>query len=208
MQTIVECPYCHAELEGSPSLNGNKVECPTCKKSFVMQLGQSPEWGMRNAIPPTTGGSRKSQGISIGISVLALLIAIAALVLVLLSPGMPRQKFSKDAETSVRNHLAFQIEIRSVGDYFWRKNGGKILKSLDIKEIKTNGSWAVAFYKLSLGATEVKDVMFLYKTQDGYWIEISEYTAEKKCQSEWYKDVKDRIDRFKKDSGKFDVLDM
>ena len=206
--TTVECPYCHAELEAPASLNGSKVECPTCKRSFVMEIEQ-----FQNTAPLTesTDGTERKIRISIGVSIAALLISVAVLILILLSSvfpfGMPRLKFSKDAATAVKNGLAFQVEIKSMGDYFWRKNGDKILKSLEIKEIKTNGSWAVVFYKLSHGATEVKDAVFLYKTEDGYWVSASRYTARKKCQSEWFKDMETRIERFTKDSGKFDELD-
>ena len=112
------------------------------------------------------------------------------------------------AQKTLQANLTFQKELSSLGDYFWRKNGDKILKSLEIKEIKVNGNWAVAFYKLSLGATEVKKTMMLYKVNDGYWMEISTYTAKKKCPENWFRDMNEKMERFQKDSGEFDILDI
>lgn len=210
----VECPHCQSNLEAPVSLHGSEVECPACKKSFVINIKQYAN-EKKSEVPSSTISFQpvidlfsKSQNIFAGVSLLALVISIVALVIVLSSSGFPQLKISSDPADAVKKQLAFQVELNSIGEYFWRKNGDKILKSLDIKEIKTNGNWAVAFYKLSIGATEVKEAMFLYKTGDGHWLKVSHYTAEKKCQTNWYKDMKNRIDRFTKDSGEFDVLDL
>ena len=151
----------------------------------------------------------KFQNLPAVISILALLISIAAIIVVLSSSSsFPKLQMSTEPSRAIKNHLTFQIKLKSIGDYFYQKNGDKILDSLDIKEIKTNGNWAIGFYKLSFGATEVKDVMYLYKSVDGYWINTSSYVAEKKCQTNWYKDMKNKIERFVQDSGEFDVLDL
>ena len=199
----VECPHCHSHLEAPASLHGSEVECPACKRSFIVNIKQYANENKSESTPPAIFSHpiidlfRKPQNIFIGVSSLALLISIVT-----------QLKISTDPSDAVKKQLVFQVELSSIDAYFWRKNGDKILKSLDIKEIKTNGNWAVAFYKLSLGATEVKEAMFLYKTVDGHWLKVSSYIAEKKCQTNWYKDMKNKIDRFTKDSGEFDVLDI
>ena len=215
--TTVECPHCHSKLEAPMSLHGSEVDCPACKRSFVIDIKQNVSMSeKKNTAKPTASLWQtvvnllcKPQNIFAGISLLALLTSIATLIIVFFSSGGPQVKVSSDPAEAIKNHLSFRVELDSVlGSYFWKKNGAKILKSLDIKEIKTNGNWAVAFYKLSLGATEVKEAMFLYKSADGYWIRVSPYIAEKRCQTNWYNDMKKRVDRFTKDSGEFDILDF
>lgn len=50
--------------------------------------------------------------------------------------------------------------------------------------------------------------MMLYKVNDGYWMEISTYTAKKKCPENWFRDMNEKMERFQKDSGEFDILDI
>ena len=212
--TTIECPHCHSNLEAPVSFQGREVECPACKNSFVIEVKHEPYKPRAvNAVSRVSLSFintlfENSKNVFIGVSLLGLLISIISLVVVLSTSGIPKLKLASDPSDAVKEIVAFNIEFKRIGMYFWRKNGDKILKSLEIKEIKTNGNWAVAFYKLSLGATEVKKAVFLYKSSDGYWLEAASYIAEKKCQTNWYKDMKNRIERFTKDSEDFDFLDI
>lgn len=212
--TTVACPHCHSTLETPISLHGSEVECPACKKSFIVEIKQSSTRNKMSNFAPIMMPHqvkellKKSKNLFAWISVIALFISLISLMIIPFSSRFPQLKFSAVPSESVKNQLVFQTELNSISEYFWRKNGDKILQSLDIKEIKTNGNWAVAFYKLSLGATEVKETMFLYRTGDGYWVKVSPFTAEKRCQTNWFYDMKNRIKHFTKDSGSFDVLDL
>ena len=144
----------------------------------------------------------------LALSGLALVASIVAIVITLTAETIPSLKLSSDPDKAAKNYVARQIEISKLDNYFYRKNGSKILKSFEVKDVKTNAGWAVVFYKVSLGTTEVKDAMFLYKTSSGHWVPVSSYTAKKRCQSNWYSDMDEKIDRFKKDNGEFDMLDI
>ena len=117
--------------------------------------------------------------------------------------------FETTPEKAVRSFLKFRLRgIEGATNYFWRKNGNVILDSLDIKETKENGIWAVVFFKMSLGTTEYRDAMMLQKTKDGYWVQVSPYVAKRKCPENWYREMEAKIDRFKKDSVDFDTSDI
>lgn len=214
----VECPHCQTNLESPDTLIGNEVQCPSCGKSFVVT---PPQEGKKSAasdmdFQDRTWTDRSFFHLPVSPSLLnrcliglALVLSIVSLFIACSVSGMPKQKFETDPEKAVRAQVTLEKEYNDImGNYFWRKNGGKILKSLEIKEIKVNGSWAVAFYKLSLGATEVKKTMMLYKVNEGYWMKISMGDARKKCPENWFRDMSEKMERFERDSGEFDVLDI
>ena len=212
----VECPHCQTNLETPDSLIGNEVQCPACGKNFVVRTNppeektpMEPRMDSQSRAKLFPSNPMKGRSLFFNFILgMSLALSIISLCLVLTTSDVPKRKFETDPEKAVRAHLTFQKEISSIGDYFRRKNGDAILKSLEIKEIKVNGNWAVAFYKLSLGATEVKKTMMLYKVNDGYWMEVSTYSAKKKCPENWYRDMKEKMERFQKDSGDFDILDI
>ena len=205
---IAKCPHCGGEFTAAQEWIGQTANCPSCGNPFTIApaLPEPPDATPVGASVRTS--MLQKPAVPLIVAALALLTGIAALLITLFSSDFPKMKFSTDPAQAVKNYLAFNIQLASHKSYFWKKNGGKILRSLEIKEIKTNGDWAVAFYKISLGATENKDTMFLYRSKEGYWVQASSYQAEKRCQSHWYKDIKDRIDNFTKDSGSFDDFEI
>ena len=216
MNINVACPHCRTTLETPDTLVGNEVQCPACGKNFVVKIPSVPV-GSAVTPPPVQDAGRPSSLICVAKSPVimqcllgvSLLLSVISLCIALSTSGFPKLKLETDPEKAVRSRLHFEAAVGELsGEYFWRKNGKKILDSLDIREIKINGSWAVAFYKLSLGATEVKDAMMLYKVNDGYWVKISPDDAKKKCPEKWYREMDDKADRFKRDSGKFDIYDI
>lgn len=53
------CPYCMAELEGEESLLGQKVQCPTCNKTFIAMYNKKQE-AQRNVSCSTSRSSQTS----------------------------------------------------------------------------------------------------------------------------------------------------
>ena len=212
----VLCPRCATSLDVPPALTGQKVECPVCKEVFVVEFPAemppkqsqqtSPSQGSK--FSKTSSPSSLSGTVSVILASLACIIAISALILTLLKNDMPTLKLKKNLEDSLYAHEEFFINIESINNYFYKKNGKKILKSLDIREIKHNGNAAAIFYKLSLGATEVKRVIFMYQTREGFWLAIPEEKAEKKFPDNWLKDMLRKKKQFEKDSGEFDEIDF
>lgn len=218
----VQCPHCQTVLRTPYSVAGRSIQCPSCGQSFVANA--APPMGNTFAPPPPPPprmgvqgqpnfSSSPNQAAGVPVPVycilgLSLLMSAAALFFAFNSSGLPKVKLETNPKKAVLAYLTNEIKYFEKDSYFFRKNKTEILKSLAIKEIKTNGRWAVAFYKLSLGATEVKDTMMLYKVNDGYWIRCSMYAAEKKCPEKWLKEMKEKSAQFKKDSGEFDIFDI
>ena len=228
---LVACPHCQSKLEADESMSGVRVACPICDKSFVVRPPQDESAPVEAAdirdgmkLTSTLSAqanlpvkrSTKLPICALILSCCALLASIVALVFTLIDYKpfavgirMPCLELSKTPEATVKNTLTFQNQLNStMGSYFARTKGAEALKSLTIKEIKTSGNFAVAFYTLTLGATEVKETMFLYRTNDGYWIRLSNYVAKKKCPDKWFADMQDKIKKFTKDSGEFDETDF
>ena len=209
----IKCPYCRTTLEATEELDGNVVNCPACGERFVVKLpnqGQEdtftqPDFAYsQNVVSRNVSQSTFLPTVSVALSAVALILALCALGFLIFTPGFPQKKFSTDSQKAVRYALKFSKDFQSIFNYFWRKNGDKILKSLEIKEIKENGNWAVAFYTLSFEAIEVKNIMILYKNADGYWLSTTSNIATERAPKEWFQNLQKRIEKFTKDSGKFD----
>ncbi len=220
--TNITCPNCQSNLEIDDGLFGNAVECPVCHQSFMIEApaaatAAAPTGNVQNKFNDLSSKATAQfsevmsninglQGKSMILAGLAVIISIIALIISLTSSGMPNLKMSKDPEKAVKNHLEYRIQFRGLDSYFWKKNGKKIIKNLSIKEVKTNGNSAVVFFKLSLDATEVKDVMFLRKSREGYWIGVNRNDIPEK---EWLKNLKEKkIDNWLRDNGEFDTSDF
>ena len=204
----VTCPHCQTTLEAPDTMLGSETQCPVCGKSFVVTDQSVPpaEPVSKGAIPqPKKAVSPIVLYCALGVS---LLLSITSLCLALFSSGFPKMSFETTPEKAVRSFLKFRLKAEATTNYFWRKNGSAILNTLDIKETKENGNWAVVFFKMSLGTTEYRDAMMLQKTKDGYWVQVSLYTAKRKCPENWYREMEAKIDRFKKDSVDFDTSDI
>lgn len=224
----VICPHCQSELNVPDSMVGQQATCPVCDRLFVLS---APSPAQERKLPPPpplkhlrarNGGETPSAAAPAGglvsrvkgylplvLSAVALLTAAAALAVALSRNDFPRLRPSGTREGAVTSALNFEHRLGAAwGDYFEYSKGDEVLKSLKIKEIKSDGNFAVAFYTLSLGATEVKKAMFLYRTNDGYWIRIQPSVAEKKCSEKWFGNMQSKIRDFTRNSGSFDETDF
>ncbi|MBE6381255.1 MAG: hypothetical protein E7047_10045 [Lentisphaerae bacterium] len=138
---------------------------PANGKKFAAVTGNAAEFA-RNSL--------KKGGLPLYISLAALVIALGALIYsIFFINSMPQMSFKKDPKKACKAFVDFQIEVEALRDYNVRKNGGEVLSSFEVSEVIQDGDYAAVFYKLSRGATTVKDTMILKRNKDGYYLKAS-----------------------------------
>lgn len=162
-------------------------------------------------IPPqTNAGTNLSKdlfSVSTFVALGALAIAVVALICNLLFSGPDTISFQDTPEDAVEEILDFRFKKNKEDKYDWRKNGSEVLDSLEIKETKINGNFAVVFYQLSRGAMTYHAAMWLKKNKDGYWVSCDASDAKREVAERWVDEMKSRVsDWGRQDSNSLDKL--
>ena len=192
----VNCPHCNNSLNVPENLAGMQVTCPICNQVFTAGQAPAPQApAFTPASAPAAAGGNTGIGTILG--GLALIVAVVALVLQLMAPSVPYLKFKKDPKDAVEAMVKAKIQRYSLDDYFYREHGDEILDSFKVAEVKENGGFAAVFYTVSRGATTVKDVKYLERNSDGYYVEVNT----SKLPKEWYNSISSQVYKFEKDSS-------
>ena len=227
----VNCPQCRENLMVSTDFIGQDVSCPACNFVFkvnapgapvppqpqmpVPPMPPQPQMapGMMPGapIPPqTNAGTNLSKdlfSVSTFVALGALVIAVVALICNLLFSGPDTISFQDTPEDTVEEVLRFRFKTYKKDKYDWRKNGSEVLNSLEIKETKLNGNFAVVFYQLSRGAMTYHAAMWLKKNNDGYWVSCDSSDAKREVAERWVDEMKSRVsDWGRQDSNSLDKL--
>ena len=208
-----------APAVGSPNEKGRSADVPHLHLTLPKTSGDaSAKTPQLEKVAPKDADSpvhinRKKLGIllvgaALAVSLIACLLSLVGMLTCFCQGGPGSIQWAKSPQETVRSVIEFNIKESSRTNYFWHINGKKILRSLEIREIRIEGSCAAVFYRMAMGATEVRRVMFLYRTRGGYWIPMEESALRKKCPEYWLQEMQQKKRHFVGEYGTFDDLDI